>query len=571
MRSLLPIPAAIAFCAVSSLAMAGENMMLVLDASGSMWGKVDGRSKIEIARETVGGMLRDWKPDNAIGLIAYGHRRKGDCSDIETLIPTGALDRDAYMKTVNGLNALGMTPLSAAVQQAAVALKSSEQKATVILVSDGEETCKLDPCAVGTALEKSGVDFTAHVIGFDVTDATHQAQLRCLASTTGGRYFNARDARELSGALQGAIQASTEPAPPPATATITFDPAIAITQTVTVRWTGPADPGDYLAFAHPQQKGGEYVTYSRALGGDASQGEATIDAPAAAGSFELRYVNPRRGDAVLARTAVTVTDAVASIDAPETVTAGSRVKVVARGPVGARHWVGFAPIGSAAGSYLGYARPSGAVSELELTPPATPGNYELRYVLNENERVLFSRPVVVVASSTGVSGPASVMAGDAYRFEARGPNDAKHWIGFAPAGGKPGEYRDYVRPGGETTSGLLAAPSEPGAYELRYVLNEDERVVAVQPVTVTPAQATLSPQGDLLAGQRVKVAYTGPRGRGNWLGFVKTGSLDYLGYAEITADSEAVVEIAVPDEPGSYDLVFVVDRKAIERKAVTVR
>ena len=62
-------------------------VILVLDASGSMWGKVEGKTKIEIARETIAGLMKDWDPAIELGLMAYGHRREGDCKDIELLIP----------------------------------------------------------------------------------------------------------------------------------------------------------------------------------------------------------------------------------------------------------------------------------------------------------------------------------------------------------------------------------------------------------------------------------------------------------------------------------------------------
>ena len=172
-----------ALLTASSPLFAAENVMLVLDASGSMWGQIDGRSKIEIAREATGKVVSDWDPANQIGLIAYGHRRKGDCSDIETLIPLGPLEGDVFMDTVNALNPKGMTPLSQAVIDAAAALKSSEQKATVILVSDGEETCKLDPCAVGAdrALD------TAIITAPEARDPALAAKLDAVA----GRVLNA--------------------------------------------------------------------------------------------------------------------------------------------------------------------------------------------------------------------------------------------------------------------------------------------------------------------------------------------------------------------------------------------
>lgn len=559
------------FLAVACTAHAGENMLLVLDASGSMRGKIDGRAKVDIARDTVARVVRGWNPDNHLGLVAYGHRRKGDCADIETLIPVGPLNPDAYLKTVNSLDALGMTPLSAAVRQAAEALASSEQKATVILVSDGEETCNLDPCAIGAELEKSGVDFTAHVIGFDVADAAHQAQLRCLAKATGGRYFNARDGRELSAALQGAIVASTTPPPPAAQATLAVvEQPVTIAQSLTVRWSGPADDGDFIALARPGQKDGDYLSYSRMVESGVKTGSVTLEAPATAGSYEVRYQNPLRGDAVLARASVAVLDAAASLDAPETVLDGTRLTVVARGPYGGRHWVGFAPAGSPVGSYLNYARLTGAVSEVELIPPAEPGAYELRYVLNENERVIASRPITVLPNEVVISGPASIMAGDVYRFEARGPVDPRHWIGFAAAGSGPGDYRDYTRPTASPASGFLTAPIEPGSYELRYVLNEGERVAASQRVAVTSAKATLAPAGPALTGRPLRVAFTGPRGSGAWIGFVRTGTLEYLGYASVQPDGDAVVEVTAPAEPGNYELVFVVGNAAVVRQGVSV-
>ena len=47
-------------------AVAAENVAIVLDASGSMWGQIDGRSKIEIAREAVAGIVA------SLAVVLYG-------------------------------------------------------------------------------------------------------------------------------------------------------------------------------------------------------------------------------------------------------------------------------------------------------------------------------------------------------------------------------------------------------------------------------------------------------------------------------------------------------------------
>jgi Ca-activated chloride channel family protein len=203
--------------------------MLVLDASGSMWGRIGGKPKIEIAREAVASMLEDWPAQQQLGLMVYGHRSKGDCADIELLKAPAAVDKADFQKAVNALQPKGMTPLTAAVRLAAEQLKFSEQKATVILVSDGEETCQADPCALGQELEKLGVDFTAHVVGFDIDkNAKAKAQLQCLARSTGGRYLDARDAGELNKALREVAQAPAAPAEPPACGQFVEGPVFAL-------------------------------------------------------------------------------------------------------------------------------------------------------------------------------------------------------------------------------------------------------------------------------------------------------------------------------------------------------
>ncbi|MGJ8528398.1 vWA domain-containing protein [Maritalea sp.] len=181
--------------------------MVVFDASGSMWGQIEGLTKIELAREVFNDLSGRWDAQSVnAGLIAYGHRRKGDCSDIE-LISTPAPGASLNLgKLVQELVPKGKTPLSAAVKMAAEQLRFTEERATVILLSDGKETCQLDPCAVGQELERLGVDFTAHVVGFDVAAPEDKAQLECLAANTGGKYFDVSDAEGLTKALTDVTQ-----------------------------------------------------------------------------------------------------------------------------------------------------------------------------------------------------------------------------------------------------------------------------------------------------------------------------------------------------------------------------
>lgn len=197
--------AALALGVTSLSAAESAKAILILDASGSMWGVINGRTKIEIAREAVAKVVEGLDPSVQLGLMAYGHRRKGDCEDIELLIPPGPVNKQAFLDKVNSLKPLGNTPLTKAVEMAADILKSNENPATVILVSDGLETCGGDPCALANKLESTGVKFTTHVVAFDLS-IQESRKIDCLAKDTGGMFLPASDANTLQRALSSAMQ-----------------------------------------------------------------------------------------------------------------------------------------------------------------------------------------------------------------------------------------------------------------------------------------------------------------------------------------------------------------------------
>ena len=79
------------------------NTLFILDASGSMWGQINGKPKITIAKEVMSKLVPELPANNRTGLIAYGHRRKADCSDVETLVKLGVNHQQPVLKAVKGL------------------------------------------------------------------------------------------------------------------------------------------------------------------------------------------------------------------------------------------------------------------------------------------------------------------------------------------------------------------------------------------------------------------------------------------------------------------------------------
>ncbi|PIE15261.1 MAG: VWA domain-containing protein [Rhodobacterales bacterium] len=367
--------------------------VLVLDGSGSMWGQIDGTAKITIAQSVVDDLLKVIPAEQALGLTVYGHRRKGDCSDIETLVVPGIGTQKAISDAVHGIKPKGKTPMTDAVIAAAKSLRYTEEKATVILVSDGIETCNPDPCAAARALEDAGVDFTAHVIGFDVSDPNAVAQMQCLATETGGTFRMAGDAKELGSALVEVIEA-------PEPVSITFRAT-----------AGGAEIGSGLIWSFApdgtgQQTAPTGTTQLSLLPGDYSvsvlrlEDEATAEAAFTAGeqTATITLVLPELLPA-------------ASLEAPATAVAGSKVEVTWMGPNNNGDYIALAAVGAQVNEELNYTYTDNG-NPAALTLPTDPGSYELRYIANgDKKKILASRPITGTAPSASLEAPVTAVAG----------------------------------------------------------------------------------------------------------------------------------------------------------------
>lgn len=191
----------LSFCAAAEL----PEAVFILDASGSMQEPAGSQTKIIAAQSVLAQVIPSIDPEVKVGLAAYGHRRSQDCTDIEILVPPGSDDRPAILARVQAMQPKGMTPISEAILQVAESLPKTEAETTIVLVSDGKETCGGDPCAVVRQLKARGIRFVMHVVGFDVSDEEKE-QLACIAEAGGGRYFGAADADALLAALQSVNQ-----------------------------------------------------------------------------------------------------------------------------------------------------------------------------------------------------------------------------------------------------------------------------------------------------------------------------------------------------------------------------
>ena len=192
----------------------GKMIEVILDASGSMNGKLTGgEMKIVAAKSAVSELVRKMPDGAVLSFRAYGHqspREKHDCQDTEFLVPFGppSKNRGQIEAKAKGLTARGYTPITQVITKGAEDFPADFQgDKVIVLVSDGKETCEGDPCAMAQALAKKGMKLVIHTVGFGVDEAA-KSQLECVARATGGRYFPAESTAELIKVLSQAVETS---------------------------------------------------------------------------------------------------------------------------------------------------------------------------------------------------------------------------------------------------------------------------------------------------------------------------------------------------------------------------
>ena len=145
-------------------------IIFIYDASGSMWGQLEGKTKMEIASDVLSGTIDSLPENQQIGLVAYGHRQKGDCKDVEFLVNVGKNNKAKVNQSLKNIKPLGKTPLAYSAMQVFDTLRVTKMKATIILVTDGIESCGGNICEVVKAAREEGIDFKLHIIGFGLKE-----------------------------------------------------------------------------------------------------------------------------------------------------------------------------------------------------------------------------------------------------------------------------------------------------------------------------------------------------------------------------------------------------------------
>lgn len=571
----------------------GGATILVFDGSGSMWAELEGRTRIEVARDVLSDYLAGRDMSRPLGVVAYGHRKRGDCADIETLFATGVHGADDVSARLNALNPKGKTPISDALREAAKQVPRTAEEADIVLITDGIETCVPDACTIADELAESGIKIRAHVVGFGLSQAEADT-LACIPGRTGGKLLRPGTGQELADALK-----QTE------TVVAEEQPAVSAEVKLFIQLGNNGMPERYSWSLRNEDTG--IVTELAELTGDAryspfvldlDQGRYTALLSTANGSggtgFEIRDPEARSIEVALAG------------ELPD-------ISLINRGPYLAGHNalmdltinreglnVGGAdfqltlykakPNGDPDGAAITWSYVSGSAGRKAnaLALPPEPGEFIVTLEKGDGTIVGSTRIESQVDPHVSLRVPSLVAPGSDIAFESFGGQGSGDYISV---------HKDGVAVGWAMTLGSVAegnpitAPQETGSYELVYEMGNDKVEKARVPFQVgtlnaspaQPEQATPPgpPLGEVKATFKVGEAFQSlqvqwsavpldedlpldawapsdfaPSMSGSFLpGRYRVtgdaGDMQFGGDVDITAEGPNVFEIGLVAEPGS--------------------
>lgn len=377
------------------------------------------------------------------------------------------------------------------------------------------------------------------------SETRHGSPLELTAPIEAGayevRYVTARS-KTILGRAPITIAATTATLSAPAEAVLGTE--------ISVSWTGPDNPGDYVTIVPISLPDGRYENYTETAKGATLK----LRVPVEAGNAELRYMTGQ-GARVLGRRPIKIITPEVSLSAPDRVEAGSTFQVAWTGPNNSGDYVTIVPKEMPDGRYANYLETAKGAT-LTLTALITPGAAELRYMTGQGAKVLARRSIEIVAAKITLEAPEEVVAGSVVSITWMGPANRGDYITIVTQATPDGQYARYA----DTSKGsplTVESPIEPGTAEIRYMSGQGAKVLARRLLKTTVPKVTLDGPSSTVAGSKISVDWTGPKNPGDYLMVVLKSAKDGTWHHQASASAGSPASLLVPPEAGAAEIRYI--------------
>ncbi len=146
-----------------------------------------GRQRITAAKEATRLLVQSLPADVATGLVLVNN-----CPAASAVGFYAPANRSTLLAQIDRIQAQGGTPLGDGIRRAASMVDGVNRDAVIVVLSDGEDSCGVNPCMVAQQIARSKPRLKINVVDIQSEGTAH-----CLAQATGGRFYAARSADQI--------------------------------------------------------------------------------------------------------------------------------------------------------------------------------------------------------------------------------------------------------------------------------------------------------------------------------------------------------------------------------------
>lgn len=188
-------------------------VLFIVDASGSMAETWGGTPKYQIALRTLASVMDSFHRAGiplqyALRLVGHQFPRSAhNCQDTRLELPFGRHSPEDVLELARKFTPQGWTPLAYALEQSLTDFEQASPPPrgytvlnSIVLITDGKETCEGDPCQAIQELVRRRISLRPFVIGMGAGD-TLQKYYQCMAG-----FLPANSKQALHSALQTVME-----------------------------------------------------------------------------------------------------------------------------------------------------------------------------------------------------------------------------------------------------------------------------------------------------------------------------------------------------------------------------
>ncbi len=333
-----------------------------------------------------------------------------------------------------------------------------------------------------------------------------------------------------------------------------------------VTWQGPDNKSDYIAIARSDQNPGRQVNYTYTSKGSPLK----LRAPSDPGTYEVRYILGQ-GSKLLAKTTIEIEAVSAKVEAPAAADVASQFEVTWQGPDNKSDYIAIARSDQNPGRQVNYTYTSKG-SPLKLRAPSDPGTYEVRYILGQGSKLLAKTTIEIKAVSAAVEAPAAADVASQFEVTWQGPDNKSDYIAIARSDQNPGRQVNYTY----TSKGSplkLRAPSDPGTYEVRYILGQGSKLLAKTKIEIEAVSAKVQAPASATVNTEFEVTWQGPDYKSDYISIARPdqGPGRYVTYTYTSRGNP--LKIKAPNVPGTYEVRYILGQgsKVLDKATITIK